>query len=116
MLEGFAAVYAEVPRGVPDQSLRRLGALARARGASAVLRAMEGDLPSGLLHLRVEGVAVRWEGPEAGHGRLEQRAVTVKASGKGTRGIERYLEVEDGADTLRLVPRLAVAPAGRSTG
>ena len=117
LLEGFAAVYAEVPRQVSDQVLRRLGALARSRRSTAVLRAMEGDLPSGLLHLRVEGIAVRWEGPEAGHGRLQRRAVSVKASGKGARGVERYLEVEDdGANSVRLVPRLAVAPAGRATG
>jgi len=117
LIEGFPAVYAEVPRRIPDQVLRRLGALARSRRSRAVLRAMEGDLPTGLLHLRVEGVAVRWEGAEAGHGRLQRRAVTVKASGKGVRGVERFLEVEgDGADTLRLVPRLAVAPAGRATG
>lgn len=117
LVEGFPAVYAEVPRRVPDQVLRRLGALARSRRSSAVLRAMEGDLPTGLLHLRVEAVAVRWEGPDAGHGRLQRRAVTVRASGKAMQGIERLLEVEDdGAHTLRLVPRLAVAPAGRATG
>lgn len=117
LLEGFAAVYAEVPRRVGDQVLRRLGALARSRRSAAVLRAMDGDLPTGLLHLRIEGVAVRWDGTDAGHGRLEQRAVTVKASGKGARGVEQILMVEDdGANTVRLVPRLAVAPAGRATG
>lgn len=117
LVEGFPAVYAEVPRRVPDQVLRRLGALARSRRSRAVLRAMEGDLPTGLLHTRVEGVAVRWEGPEGGHGRLQHRAVTIRVSGKGVQGIERLIEVEDdGAHTLRLVPRLAVAPAGRATG
>jgi hypothetical protein len=118
LLEGFTAVYAEVPKRVSDQALRRLGALARSRRSTAVLRAMEGDLPTGLLHLRVEGVAVRWDGPEAGHGRLEQRAVTVMASGKGARGVERVLEVVEGngANIVRLVPRLAVAPVGRAVG
>lgn len=117
LVEGFPAVYAEVPRRVPDQVLRRLGALARSRRTRAILRAMEGDLPTGLLHVRVEGVAVRWEGPEAGHGRLQRRAMMVRASGKGMQGIERLLEVEDdGAHTLRLVPRLAAAPVGRATG
>jgi hypothetical protein len=117
LVEGFPAVYAEVPRRVPDQVLRRLGAITRSRGTRAVLRAMEGDLPTGLLHVRVEGVAVRWEGPEAGHGRLLRRAVTVRASGKGMQGIERLLEVEDdGADPVRLVPRLAAPAARRASG
>lgn len=117
LLEGFPAIYAEVPRNVPDRVLRRLGALARSRGSRAVLRAMDGDLPSGLLHLRVEGAAVHWEGAGTGHGRLRRRTVTVKASGKGTRGMERYLEMEDdGANPVRLVSGLAVAPAGRATG
>ncbi len=117
LLEGFRALYAEVPRHVPDQALRRLGALARSRRTAAILRAMHGDLPTGLLHLRVEGVAVRWDGPDAGHGRLERRVVSLRASGKGTGGVERYLEVmDDGANTVRLVPRLAIAPVGRATG
>lgn len=118
LVEGFTALYAEVPRRVPDQVLRRIGALARSRRTSTVMRAMEGnDLPTGLLHLRIEGVAVKWEGPESGHGRLQRRAVTVRASGKGTQGIERLLEVEgDGTDTVRLVSRLAAPAAGRATG
>lgn len=118
LLEGFPAVYAEVPARVPDQALRRLSALARSRRPLVALRAMEGDLPVGVLHLRVEATAVRWEGPEEGHGRLERRAVTVKASGKGAQGVERYLELEegDGADPVRLVPRLAAAPPGRAAG
>jgi len=117
LLEGFTSVYAEVPRRVSDQVLRRLGAITRSRRTRAVLRAMERDLPTGLLHVRVESVGVRWQGPEMGHGRLERRAVTVHASGKGMQGIERLLEVEgDGAHTLRLVPRLAAPAAGRATG
>ena len=117
LMEGSPAGSAEVPRRVSDRVLRRLGALARSRRSRAVLRAMEGDLPTGLLHLRVEAVAVRWEGPEAGHGRLRSRAVTVRASGKAVQGVERLLEVEDdGAHALRLVPRLATAPAGRAVG
>jgi hypothetical protein len=89
LLEGFAAVYAEVPRHLPDQALRHLGALARSRGAGVVLRAMSGDLPAGLLHLRIEGA----------------------------KGTERYLEVtDDGANAVHLVPGLAVAPSGRAVG
>jgi hypothetical protein len=117
LLEGFAVVYAEVPRHVPDQALRRLGALARSRRSGVVLRSMRGDLPTGLIHLRIDGVAVRWGGAEDGHGRLKRHAVTVKASGKGARGVERYLEVtDDGANTVRLVPGLAAAPSGRAAG
>jgi hypothetical protein len=117
LCEGFRAVYAEVPTHMEDRALRRLGALARSRRAGLMLRASNGDLPAGLLHLRLEAMAVRWDGTEQGHGRLERRAVAIRASGKGARGIERYLEVEgDGANALRLVPGLAPAPSGRSTG
>ncbi len=117
LLEGFAAVYAEVPRHLPDQALRHLGALARSRGAGVVLRAMSGDLPAGLLHLRIEGATVRWDGADSGHGRLERRAVSIKASGRGAKGAERYLEVtDDGANAVHLVPGLAVAPSGRAVG
>ncbi len=116
LLEGFVAVYAEVPTHVADASLRRLGALARTRRAGVVLRAVRDDLPTGLLHLRVEGVAVRWDGARSGHGRLRRRAVTVRASGKGAGGMERYLEVEDGANAVPLVSGLAVAPPGRAAG
>ncbi len=117
LLEGFAAVYAEVPQHVTNQALRRLGALARSRRAGVVLRSVRGDLPTGLLHLRIEGVAVRWDGAGSGHGRLERRAVTVKASGKGARGMEQYLEVkDDGTNTVHLVPGLVAAPARRAAG
>lgn len=117
LLEGFVAVYAEVPQHVADGALRRLGALARSRRAGVVFRSVRGDLPASLLHLRIEGVAMRWDGAGSGHGRLERRAVTVKVSGKGVRGMERYLEVEgDGANAVRLVPGLAAAPTGRAAG
>jgi hypothetical protein len=49
LLEGFAAVYAEVPRNTSDQVLRRLGALARSRRVGVVLRSRY-DLPTGLIH------------------------------------------------------------------
>ena len=117
LVEGFVAVYAEVPRHIPDQALRRLGALARSRRSGVVLRSMDGDLPAGFLHLRVEGLTVRWDGADNGHGRLERRAVSIKASGRGARGAERYLEViDDGANAVRLVSGLATAPSGRAVG
>ena len=117
LLAGFVAVYAEVPPNIPDQVLRRLGALARSRRAGVVLRAMQGDLPTGLIHLRLDSVGVQWEGAVSGHGRLHRRSVTIKASGKGARGAERYLEVgTDGTDNVRLVSGLAAAPSGRAVG
>lgn len=117
LCEGFRAVYAEVPPHVEGRALRRLGALARSRRAGLMLRASGSDLPAGLLHLRLEGVAVRWDGAGQGHGRLMRRAVAIRASGKGARGVERYLEVEgNGANALRLAPGLAAASSGRSAG
>lgn len=117
LLEGLPAVYAEMPSGIRDHDLRRLAALARARGSSLVLRPVRGDLPSGVLHLRVEAARVMWEGTDRGHGLLSRRLMTLRASGKGARSIEREIEVEDdGADAVRLVARLAAAPSGRAAG
>ncbi len=117
LLEGFVAVYAEVPHHVSEQVLRRLAALARSRRAGLVLRSMGSDLPAGLLYLRVEGVAVRWDGTDGGYGRLVRRVVSIRASGKGARGVERYLEVMcDGANAVRLVSGLATAPVGHAVG
>jgi hypothetical protein len=118
LVEGFGAVYAEVPRHVPERFLRRLGAIVRSRRCGVVLRSMHGGLPAGVLHLRLEGLQVRWEGADRGHGRLTGRVLTVRASGKGAGGVDRYLEVkeDDGAHTVRLVPGLAAAPPGRAAG
>jgi hypothetical protein len=117
LLEGLPAVYAEVPAGVNEALLRRLGALARARRAALILRPLRGDLPSGLAHLNLVGEAVRWEGAGPGHGRITRRWLTLRAAGRGAGGIEQILEVvDDGTDALRVVPRLAAAPAGRAAG
>jgi len=136
LLEGLGAVYAEVPPGINDQLLRRLGALARVRrailndqllrrlGALArvrrailLLRPLRGGLPAGLAHLRLQGEAVAWEGAGAGHGRLTERLLTLRAGGKGVGGVERRIEVEDdGTDTVRVVPGLAVAPSRYAAG
>lgn len=117
LLEGMQAVYAEVPRGAKDVHLRKLGALARSRGTSLVLRPVRGDLPSGLAYLRLTAREVLWEGVEGGHGRLAARRLVLEASGKAVRGMSRIIEVEDhGANALRLVSRLAPAPAGRAVG
>jgi len=117
LVEGFPVVYAEVPAHPADADLRRLGALARARNAALILRPVSGDLPAGLLHLRLEAEAVRWEGVDRGHGALLRRRLTLRASGKGARGIEQVVEVEDdGSHAVRVVSRLAAAPPGLAAG
>ncbi len=117
LCEGIQVVYAEVPAGIKEPLLRRLGALVRSRGTALMLRPLRGDLPAGLSHLRLEARRVRWEGPDAGHGRLERRRLELVASGKAVGGVARVLEVEDdGAHTLRVVPRLAPAAAGYAAG
>ncbi|MBM3694531.1 MAG: hypothetical protein FJW79_01140 [Actinobacteria bacterium] len=115
LLEGLPAVYAEVPAGADEALLRRLGALARARRSALLLRPLRGALPSGLAHLNLMGEAVRWEGAGSGHGRITGRRLTLRAAGRGVGGSEQVLEVlDDGSDALRVVPRLAAAPAGRA--
>lgn len=93
VLEGVAAVYAEVPVGVGEQQLRRLAALNRARRAALMLRPLRGDLPAGLAHLRIRGTGVAWEGVDRGHGRLTRRRVSLAISGK-TLPL-REIEIED---------------------
>ena len=117
LLEGIPGLYAEVPRGVKDAQLRKLAALARTRQVPVVLRPVRGELPPGIAHLRLEAREVQWGGPDGGHGRLQRRRLVFEASGKAMRGRSETIEVEDhGADAVRLVPRLAVAPAGRAAG
>jgi len=117
LLEGLPAVYAEVPPGAAEALLRRLGALARARRAALILRPLRGGLPSGLAYLNLFGEAVCWEGAGPGHGRITRRRLTLRAAGRGAGGVEQVLEVvDDGTDALRVVPRLAAAPAGRAAG
>ena len=117
LLDGVAALYAEVPRGVKDSRLRTLGALARSRRTPMMLRPVRRDLPGGITQLRLDAHEVEWEGTDAGHGRLRNRRLVVTASGKAMRGMKTRLEVEDdGTDVVRLVSRLAVAPAGSAVG
>jgi hypothetical protein len=82
VLEGVAAVYAEVPSGVGEPELRRLAALTRARKAGLALRPLRGQLPAGITHLRVRGIGVAWEGPDQGHGQLGRRRLTIEIAGK----------------------------------
>lgn len=118
LMEGVRAVYAEVPGSVSDHHLRRLAALARARKVGVALRPLgEGGLPAGVAHLRLHAVGVRWEGPDAGHGRLERRHLVVEASGKGVGGMTRRVEVvDDGADAVRVVSGVGTPAAGRVAG
>lgn len=117
LLEGIRAVYAEVPAGVKESVLRRLAALARSRRSALLLRPLGGELPTGVAYVRFRGREVGWEGPDSGHGRLTGRRLVMDASGKGMSGIERVIEVEDdGTDVVRVVSRLAAAPAGRAAG
>ena len=117
LVEGFPVVYAEVPAHPADADLRRLGALARARNSALILRPVSGDLPTGVLHLRLEAESVQWEGVDRGYGVLLRRRLTLRASGKGARGIEQFVEVEDdGSHAVRVVPRLAAAPPGLAAG
>jgi hypothetical protein len=116
LVEGMGAVYAEVPSGVGDTMLRRLGALARNRRHALLLRPLRGGLPSGLAHLRLEARSMEWEGTAAGHGRLRARRLVVEASGKATGGITRLIEITegggDGENAVRVVPRLAAERRG----
>ena len=117
LLEGIGAIYAEVPGGIAEQMLRRLGALARTRRSALLLRPLQGGLPSGLAHLRLQGDGVVWEGVDDGHGRLARRLLTLQAGGKGVGGLEKHIEVEDdGTDAVRVVPGLAAAPSRRAAG
>ena len=107
----------EVPARAKSAQLHKLVALARNRKTPLILRPVQGDLPSGLAHLRLEARRVLWEGTDEGHGRLSNRKLIFEASGKAMRGMTRLIEVEDdGTNALRLVSGLAVAPAGRATG
>jgi hypothetical protein len=106
--EGVPAVYAEVPSGVQEPLLRRLGALVRSRRTVLLLRPLDGRLPSGLTHLRVAAEDVSWEGAGDGHGRLLHRRMVLSVSGRGVGGTTAIYEVEDdGAHPVRVVPRLA---------
>lgn len=117
LLDGVKAIYAEVPPGVREAMLRRLGAKARAREATVILRPLAGRLPSGLAYLRVQADRVVWTGAGKGHGRLNHRTLILELSGKGAAGQRLMVEVEDdGAHPVRVVSRLAASQAGRAAG
>jgi hypothetical protein len=92
VLEGVAAVYAEIPTGVGENDLRRLAALTRARKAGLALRPLRGGLPPGITHMRVRGSGVDWVGPDQGHGRLSSRQLSMEVSGKSIPPRDVHLE------------------------
>jgi hypothetical protein len=117
LLEGVDAVFAEVPVGVKDAAIRKLGALARTRRTVLYLRPIRGTVPAGVVHLSLEGQAVSWEGADRGHGGIAMRRSQVTASGKTMRGVTRTLEMEDdGSDTVRVVSGLGIAQPGFAIG
>ncbi len=117
LLEGVDAVFAEVPGGVKDATIRKLGALARTRRTVLYLRPIKGPIPAGVVNLSLEGRSVTWDGADRGHGRITVRRSLVTASGKTMRGITRTLEMEDdGSDTVRVVSGLGIAPPGVAIG
>lgn len=114
LLDGVGGVYAEVPPGVKDASLRKLVAKARIQRTPLVLRPVAGELPSGMAHLHLKVREVIWFGTDAGHGRLRTRRTLLDASGKATRGMERTIEVEDdGTNDLRVVPHMGAQTSRR---
>lgn len=117
LVEGVAAAYAEVPAGIGEAALRRIGALVRARRRSLLLRPLRGSLPPGLAHLTLEATPPVWEGTGDGHGRLTRRRITLEMRGKDTGGIPRTVEMEDdGADAVRVVSRVGAAPRRLAAG
>ena len=92
VLEGVAAVYAEIPAGVGENDLRRLAALTRARKAGLALRPLRGSIPPGITHMRVRGKGVDWVGPDRGHGRLNGSVLSIEVSGKSIPLREVHLE------------------------
>jgi len=110
LLDGAAAVLAEVPTGAKDASIRKLAALARNRGTPLLLRPLDRAVPTGVAHLTLEARETSWSGAVDGHGRIERRKTLLMASGKAMRGMTRTIEMEDdGSNTLRVVSGVAAA-------
>ena len=110
LLDGAAAVLAEVPAGAKDASIRKLAALARNRGTPLLLRPLDRAVPTGVAHLTLEARETSWSGAVDGHGRINRRRTLLMASGKAMRGMTRTIEMEDdGSNTLRVVSGVAAA-------
>ena len=114
LVPGVRGVYAEVPTGIREPVLRRIGARARTSRTPLVLRPLGGPLPGGIAHLRLEARTVQWEGVDRGHGHLRSRRAGFEASGKAIRGMRRSIEVEDhGTHDVRLVSGVGAAASRR---
>jgi len=110
LLDGAAAVLAEVPPGAKDASIRKLAVLARNRGTPLLLRPLDRAIPTGVAHLTLEARETSWSGAVDGHGRIDRRRTLLMASGKAMRGMTRTIEMEDdGSNTLRVVSGVAAA-------
>ena len=108
LLDGAAAVLAEVPAGAKDASIRKLAALARNRGTTLLLRPLDGTVPAGIAHLTLEAREISWSGAGDGHGRIDRRTTLLTASGKTMRGMTRTIEMEDdGSNAMRVVSGVA---------
>lgn len=98
--------------GVRAADRQRLAARARQRGA--VLLAL-GPWPGADVQVRCAGM--RWEGPEAGAGRLRSRRVEVRVHGRGTgapdRSAELLLPGPDGTVAIPAEPRHVPGPRSR---
>ena len=117
LLDGMQAVYAEVPPRVKEAHLRKLAAVSRSTRTPLVLRPVRGEVPGGVVHLRLSAREIVWEGADQGFGRLTRRRLVIEASGKVMQGMARIIEVEDhGTHPVRVVSGLGVAPAGRAPG
>ncbi|WP_433870200.1 hypothetical protein [Saccharopolyspora sp. CA-218241] len=96
LLDGVDLVVVGGTRRLADQDARRLSARARNRGAVLV---PFGPWPGADVRLDCSGA--RWRGLGRGHGHLRERAVTVRASGRGAasrpRSCRLLLPGRDGA-------------------
>ncbi|MEA2023033.1 MAG: hypothetical protein U9N79_01940 [Actinomycetota bacterium] len=117
LLDGAAAVLAEVPVGVKDAPIRKLAALARNRGTPLLLRPIDRAAPIGVAHLVLEAREIAWRGAGDGHGRIEQRRIRITASGKAMKGMSRTIEMEDdGSNALRVVSGVAATETRSAAG
>ena len=113
LMDGMAAVCADVPARIHDNVLRRLSARARARRARLILRS-RGPLPTGIVHSVITAEAVEWVGAGQGRGRLLHRQVVATATGKGVKGPAIKLGFEDdGTNFVCVVSGLGAAASGR---
>ena len=86
LLDGVAAVAAEVPTSVPASELRTITARARTRHRLLALTSAKGQLASGVASARVVLLGAVWSGPHHGRGALSTRRLEARLEGKLARG------------------------------